>query len=206
MSKKEEYQKKFPVKVWLEMPEVWRTEAEYWKYLRGQFRRIWKDFPTKNKFKAMQMIPNFEGSGITNPRVKKVAQCNYCKDWFTGNNLQVDHVSPVGSFKNYDDAAVFLYRLLAPMDNMQLLCADKCHLQKSYAERMGMSMEDAIIEKQCVAFGKLPAAEQSAKFMEIGLKPEDYSTKEKRRDAYREYLKQQRDAEKHNAPTETINC
>jgi hypothetical protein len=138
--------------------------------------------------------------------VKKVAQCNYCKGWFTGNNLQVDHVSPVGSFKNYDDAAVFLYRLLAPMDNMQLLCADKCHMQKSYAERMGMSMEDAIIEKQCVAFGKLPAAEQSAKFTEIGLKPEEYSTKEKRRDAYREYLKQQRDAEKHSAPTETINC
>ena len=39
-------------------------------------------------------------------------------------------------------------------------------MQKSYAERMGMSMEDAIIEKQCVAFGKLPAAEQSAKFTE----------------------------------------
>ena len=189
LTKKKEQEDKFPVKVWLEMPEVWRTEAEYWKYLRGQFRRIWKDFPTKNKFKAMQMVPNFEGSGVTNPRVKKVAQCAYCKQWFSGNSLQVDHVEQVGSFKSYDQAAIFIYKLLAPMSNMQLLCSDKCHVTKSYSERMKMSMEDAIIEKQCVAFGKLSASDQATKFREIGLNPEEYSTKEKRRDRWREHLK-----------------
>jgi len=193
VSKKKEYQDKFPNKVWLDMPEVWKTEAEYWKYLRGQMRNIWRFFPVKNKFKAMQMVPVFEGCGVTNPKVKKVGQCAYCKKWFAANKLQVDHIEPAGSFKSYEQAAEFIYNLLTPMSNMQLLCEDNCHCLKTYSERMGMSMEDAIIEKQCVAFGKLPAAEQSKRFIEIGINPDEYSTKEKRRDAYREHLKTERD-------------
>lgn len=186
--------------------DIWKTKAEFFKYIRGTLRMGWKRYPLKIEYRNSMVVPNFEGSGVTNPRVKKVGMCEICQNWFPQSALETDHIKPCGTIRDWETAGTFLHNMFCDKDNLRLLC-QICHGQITYAERMGMSMEDAIIEKQCVAFGKLPAAEQSAKFTEIGLDtsvaPEEYSTKEKRRDAYREYLKAERDK---NAPTETINC
>ena len=182
--------------------KIWKTKAEFFKYIRGTLRMGWKRYPLKIEFKNSMSVPNFEGSGVTNPRVKKVVQCNICTKWFPQSATETDHIKPCGTIRDWETAGTFLHNMFCDKDNLRILCQN-CHATVTYSERMGMSMEDAIIEKQCVAFGKLPAAEQSAKFVEIGLKPEEYSTKEKRRDAYREYLKAERDK---NAPAETPNC
>jgi hypothetical protein len=182
--------------------KIWKTKAEFFKYIRGTLRMGWKRYPLKIEYRNSMVIPNFEGSGVTNPRVKKVGKCEICQNWFPQSALETDHIKPCGTIRDWETAGTFLHNMFCDKDNLRLLCCE-CHGQITYAERMGMSMEDAIIEKQCVAFGKLPAAEQSAKFIEIGLNPDEYSTKEKRRDAYREYLKAERDK---NAPTETTNC
>jgi len=182
--------------------KIWKTKAEFFKYIRGTLRMGWKRYPLKIEYRNSMVIPNFEGSGVTNPRVKKVGKCEICQNWFPQSALETDHIKPCGTIRDWETAGTFLHNMFCDKDNLRLLCCE-CHGQITYAERMGMSMEDAIIEKQCVAFGKLPAAEQSAKFTEIGLNPDEYSTKEKRRDAYREYLKAERDK---NAPTETTNC
>lgn len=204
MTKKKQ-DERFHYEPWLET-RIWKTKAEFFKYIRGALRMQWKRYPLKIELKNALAIPNFEGSGVTNPRVKKVIQCAECKQWFAQSAIEMDHRKPCGTIRDWETAGTFLHNMFCDKDNLEPVCVI-CHGHRTYAERMGMSMEDAIIEKQCVAFGKLPAAEQSAKFTEIGLKPEEYSTKEKRRDAYREYLKQQRDAERDkNAPTETPNC
>lgn len=189
---------------WLET-RIWKTKAEFFKYIRGALRMQWKRYPLKIEFKNSRAIPNFEGSGVTNPRVKKVVQCDECKNWFAQSATEVDHLKPCGTIRDWETASTFMHNMFCDKDNMSIVCVP-CHALRTYSERMGMSMEDAIIEKQCVAFGKLSASEQSAKFIEIGLRPNEYSTKEKRRDAYREYLKQQRDMETCNATTKTLNC
>lgn len=193
MTKSREYREKYPNKPWLDAPNIWPTEAAFWNYIRGVLRRGWKDYPLKIKFKLDNTIPNFEGSGITNPKVKKVGKCAICGEWFPSSGLQIDHVEQAGSMKGYDQMGTFAHNLFTTVDNMQLLCEKTCHPLKSYAERMGLSLEDAIIEKQVVAFGKLPAEEQIEKIKEIGLSPDRYPNKDKRKDVFREYLKLKRE-------------
>lgn len=190
MTKKKQ-DEKYHYEPWRET-EIWKTKAEFFKYIRGTLRWQWKRYPLKLEYKNSQVIPNFEGSGITNPKVKKVGKCAICQNWFPQSALETDHIKPCGSIRDWETAGIFLHNMFCDKANLRLLCQG-CHSIVTYSERMGLSMEDAIIEKQCVAFGKLPAAEQSKKFAEIGLNPDEYSTKEKRRDAYREYLKAERD-------------
>jgi hypothetical protein len=61
-----------------------------------------------------------------------------------------------------------------------------CHSIITYSERMGISFEEAVIEKQVVAFGKLPAAKQKEILNDFG-KPYG-STVNDRKQAYREEL------------------
>lgn len=190
MTKKKQ-EERYHYQPWLET-RIWKTKAEFFKYIRGALRMQWKRYPLKIEFKNSRAIPNFEGSGVTNPRVKKVVQCDECKNWFAQSATEVDHLKPCGTIRDWETASTFMHNMFCDKDNMSIVCVP-CHALRTYSERMGMSMEDAIIEKQCVAFGKLSASEQSAKFIEIGLRPNEYSTKEKRRDAYREYLKRDRD-------------
>jgi len=188
---KKKQEERYHYQPWLET-RIWKTKAEFFKYIRGALRMQWKRYPLKIEFKNSRAISNFEGSGVTNPRVKKVVQCDECKNWFAQSATEVDHLKPCGTIRDWETASTFMHNMFCDKDNMSIVCVP-CHALRTYSERMGMSMEDAIIEKQCVAFGKLSASEQSAKFIEIGLRPNEYSTKEKRRDAYREYLKRDRD-------------
>lgn len=184
---------KYPNKVWETAPDVWKTESAYWIYIRGQLRNIWRFFPPKNKFKAARAIPNFKGSGVTNPRVKNVVQCEYCKDWFPASATEIDHIQQVGRLKSYEDVPDFLYKLLAMPDNMQILCRDKCHKTKSYAERMGISMEDAFIEKECIAFSKLPPDKQLSILKAAGIDCSKLKNAAQRKDKYRTHLRGNRE-------------
>lgn len=187
MTKKKEQEDKFYYEPWNDTA-IWKTKAEFFKYIRGTLRMGWKRYPLKIEYRNSMTIPNFEGSGVTNPKVKKVGQCDICKNWFAQSALESDHIKPCGTIRDWETAGQFLHNMFCDKSNIRLLC-QVCHGHVTYAERMKMSMEDAIIEKQCVAFGKLSASDQAAKFREVGIDPTEYSTKEKRRDRWREHLK-----------------
>jgi 5-methylcytosine-specific restriction endonuclease McrA len=139
---------------------LWKTEAEWWAWLRGKSRQIWSDYPIRNNFKRTKLVPNFEGSKVTNSRVKSVGQCQICNEWFAGSNLQVDHITQAGSIGNsWEGYFNWFYDLLAEEDNMQLVCIP-CHKIKSHADRLGVSFETAKIKKEIIAFSKLTEEEQ----------------------------------------------
>ena len=149
----------------------WQDEKAFFQYLRGRMRSIWSRYPPKIAFKTPLLIEKFEGCGVDNPRVKKVGQCNYCKNWFAASHLEVDHVIAAGGFNpNWNDFTVWVQRLLLIEGNLQLLCKS-CHQCKSLADRVGITFEEAQLRRQIVAFEKLPVGQQEQILREKGLEP-----------------------------------
>lgn len=151
--------------------DLWRTESEWWAWLRGKSRQIWSDYPIRNNFKRTKLVPNFEGSKVTSSRVKSVGQCQICSEWFAGSNLQVDHITQAGSIGNsWEGYFNWFYDLLAEEDNMQLVCKP-CHLVKTHADRLGVSFEEARIKKEIIRFSKMDEDSQRAMLIIANVEP-----------------------------------
>jgi len=151
--------------------DLWKTESEWWAWLRGKSRQIWSDFPPRNDFKRGKLVPNFDGSGVTSKRVKSVGQCQICNEWFANSSLQVDHIQQAGGIGNsWEGYFNWMYDLLADKDNMQLVCVP-CHKIKSHADRLGVSFAEAKIKKDVIKFSKLPTDEQKNVLNEFNIPP-----------------------------------
>ena len=108
------------------------TNAQYFSMIRSGLRRtfrFWKPIQ-KTREKARRI---YEGP---NKRQKWEYQCAACKKWFKGNEVQVDHVTPVGSLNSLEDLPGFVERLSSEdPSNYQVLCKT-CHSQKSKEETL----------------------------------------------------------------------
>lgn len=131
---------------WENHPEIWKTKAAFFTYLRGGIRQIWSRYPAKLAWKSEQM--QLPPKGYTG-RAKKMGTCHYCKNLFAASSLEVDHVDQAGTCNSWDTAAEFLHALLDTNGNWVLACIP-CHKIKSYAERAGVNFEEAIIQKRVI--------------------------------------------------------
>ena len=152
---------------WDELPHVWKTEAAYLSWLRGQLRRIWSRHPIKNEF-----IRRHRRS-VDGRRHKWELQCKQCEGWFQAKHIEVDHISPAGSFRCIEDFRTFGYRLIhISMDELQILCK-RCHKVKTYAERMSLSLEESESQIEANAMMRLPAGSLRALMLKHGASNED---------------------------------
>ena len=62
-------------------------------------------------------------------------RCESCSQEFKRNEVEVDHISPVGSF-NIEEVTLYLKRLFCGSDNLQVLCKDECHRAKTKLDRL----------------------------------------------------------------------
>ena len=69
------------------------------------------------------------------------------------SKMEIDHIHGNVSLNDWSDVLLFIQHLCATKDNMQVV-GKEAHKVKSYAERMGMSFEDAQLEKQVIALMK----------------------------------------------------
>jgi len=67
-------------------------------------------------------------------RTKWVYKCNGCKGLFKSTEVQVDHIKPAGTLKDYSDLPAFVQNLFCEEDNLQVLCKE-CHDTKTKEER-----------------------------------------------------------------------
>lgn len=104
------------------------TEARYWQFIRSALRKAFSRYPVK--FEAM----NRDRRAVTGKRHKWEYQCAECQEWFMQKEIQVDHINPAGSLKEYDDLPSFVERLFCEEDNLQVLCKP-CHKLKTAKER-----------------------------------------------------------------------
>ena len=65
------------------------------------------------------------------PRMRAQFKCNECKEWYSSKEVQVDHMTPVGDFKDWNQ---YIDRLFCQKDKLQVLCKP-CHKEKSRNER-----------------------------------------------------------------------
>jgi hypothetical protein len=101
--------------------------------MRSSFRRSYRFWKPLVAAKLAARRPH-EKTGPKD-RQKWDYQCKACRGWFSDKVVQVDHVEPCGSLRNWDDVVPFLQRLI-PEDSgaFQVLC-DSCHQAKTNAER-----------------------------------------------------------------------
>lgn len=103
------------------------TKARYFSFIRSKLREGMRSYPVKQQVK------------VANRRKKKSARrfeynCADCRGWFPDSKIEVDHIEPAGSLKDYDDLPGFVRRLYCEADNLQILCKP-CHNKKTAAER-----------------------------------------------------------------------
>jgi hypothetical protein len=100
---------------------------------------------------------------------KNVAQCYVCEEWMAGSKLEVDHLVGESSCVDFDTSEEFLWHCAADNpDNWGLICKP-CHKNKTYAERYGLTMEEAKATKKAIEIEKEKLVEETLK--ELGVTP-----------------------------------
>lgn len=161
-------------KPWLEYPHIWKTEAAFLSFVRGGVRRaLWNKSPIKLEFLKANR------KRVKNPVAKNAVRfpevwggtCYQCDKDFALKDIEVDHLTGEYSLRKLEDLQSFVEGIVCvSAKNLGLICKP-CHKAKTYAERSGMSVEDAIIEKQAILICKEPVKEVRKFISENGIAP-----------------------------------
>ena len=109
------------------------TKSRYFQFIRSTLRSAFNRYPVK--FAAKKAAEKT----VTGHKHRYEYKCAECMKWFKGNEVQVDHIKPAGSLKEYADIPQFVENLFCEVDNLQLLCKE-CHKAKTAAERKARSI------------------------------------------------------------------
>lgn len=176
---------------WEQCPDVWKTKAQFFQWMRGQMRRAWSRHPVKVAYMAQHRKRVPLGRITTkNPQgLVWGCQCEHCKQEFKQTECEVDHIDAAGSFKGWEDFEAWMHKLMhINFDSIRIVCKE-CHRIISYAERTGMTFEEAKLEKKVIAFTKLSMAKQHD-ILGKYLADYDGSNAKLRRAAYKQYLQE----------------
>lgn len=170
-------------KPWEEYPHLWKTEAAFWTYVRGALRRgLWEKSPIKLDFKnkACEKPPkDYTG------RAKSGTYCALTGEWTGKSKAEVDHKDGHMSLLGWDDVLPFILHLVPPPDSLQLVDKE-AHKIKSYAERMGITFEEAVIQKKVIQICK---GDEKKWLLDNGVEP--MSNLAKRKQQIQDYLTKQ---------------
>lgn len=137
--------------LWELYPHIWKTKAAFFNYVRGAIRRaLWERFPVKLEFKNENVHkppPYYTGRG------KSGAICALSGEFEIKSKLEVDHIKGNQSLQDWDDLTPFVKHLCANKDNLQLV-TKSAHKIKSYADRLGISYEEAQVIKEAIQICK----------------------------------------------------
>lgn len=139
-------------KPWEEYPELWKTEGQFWTYLRGCIRRgLWEKSPIKLSFKnkGCDLPPDdYEG------RAKSGQYCALSGEWEGKSKLEVDHCEGNVSLSCWEDVLPFIQHMIPEKGTLQLVTKE-AHKIKSHQEKQGFStFEEAAADKQAILICK----------------------------------------------------
>lgn len=155
--------------------------------VRSAVRKAWMFHPTKMSLLYKNTVPDTD----TKSRTKWLFPCNICGGLFKGADVQVDHIKGEHSLLCYEDIPHFAKSVLGvSWADLQILCKED-HEIKTYAERWGLTFEQARGEKEVIAVAKLTAPRQRKWLTARKIKPA--SNKDGRVVQIREYLNRKRE-------------
>lgn len=167
---------------WEEHKHIWKTESAFLSYVRGGIRRsLWNKSPIKLEFLKANR------KRVVNPVAKNRTRfplvwggcCYVCKNDFALKDMEVDHLTGEHSLRKLDDLQKFVEGIVCVSNSDLGLICKSCHKIKTFAERSGMSHEDAAIEKRAIAICKGTVAQVKAFLIDNGVQPR--STAKERR-------------------------
>lgn len=136
---------------WIEAPHLWPTKAAFFAFLRGNLRRaVWEKWPLKFEFKNGICEP--PPPGYTG-RAKSGYYCALTGVWVGKSAAEIDHIAGHVSLQDWDDVEPFVRHLCASKENMQYVDKE-AHKIKSYAERMGITFDEALATKKAISLCK----------------------------------------------------
>lgn len=114
--------------------------------LRSAIRQVWMRAPNKLAFLLERQIPDVD----VNTRRRWKFKCEMCEGWFSKSDVEVDHIKGNHSLKSPHDFPSYYDNILnAKPEEMQLACKP-CHENKTYAESLGIDIEEAKIVKRAI--------------------------------------------------------
>ena len=104
------------------------TKARYFSFIRSALRRAWSKYPVK--FQVLEKAKTI----VKGKRHKYEYECSQCGGWFKQAEVEVDHIIPCGSLKEFEDLPRFVKTLFCEEDNLRVVCKP-CHRIITVAER-----------------------------------------------------------------------
>lgn len=177
-------------KPWVELPHVWGTESMFLSWVRGGIRRsLWNRSPVKiafvekNRYKIESKNPKLKG------RLVWGAKCALTGEEYQLKDLEVDHIKGNHSLRSVSDIQQFVEGIvLVSIDDLQFV-SKEAHKVKSYAEKEGLTYEEARPIKKAIEYEGKGTKKVVAFLKENGYNPG--SNKDKRRDQLIEHFKKE---------------
>lgn len=160
--------------------------------VRSAVRRAWMRSPTKLSLLAKSAIhvddvPKHLLPKRLSKNTKWLYECNIEGTYHIGSDVEVDHIKGEHSLKSYDDMVGFTKSILdVGWGDLQIL-SKEAHACLTYAERYGLTYDEAKQEKEVIAIINSGVVKQKEWLKKNGVTPA--STIDKRRDQIREVLK-----------------
>lgn len=171
-------------------PYIWKTRAAFFSFVKGILRKGWNHHPAKIEYinSHREQIPN------PNPKGKKPTvwggTCEVCGGKFPSSEMEVDHIlEETAKLTKLEDIQLCAEKLLVVEDtDLRWICKG-CHAANTLAQKLGISFQEALVEKKVIAFKKLSSVEQIKVLTEEVKLASIPSNAAKRVDAYRKFLK-----------------
>lgn len=178
---------------WKEYPNIWKTESQFWTWLRGGLRLgLWNKSPIKHSFKNARVGKPPEGI-VT--RAKTGTYCALSGEWTGKSKLDVDHKVGNVPLKCVEDILGFVLHLIPSHEDLQLV-SKEAHKIKSYAEKQGISFEEAKAEKLAIArIKELSVKEQQKELTAYGFGSNMINNATNRRRSYVAYYTEEAEKE-----------
>ena len=120
--------------------------------LRSSVRKTWMMSPVRLLKLEQGRIADMDPT----TRTKWLCRCEHCDNLFKMPDIEVDHIKGEHQLKTLSDVEKFARSILdVSLDELQLFCKP-CHETKTYAERYGITFEEASIEKKVIFWAKTP--------------------------------------------------
>ena len=105
--------------------------------IRGSLRTSFIRSEYKKEFLKTVELKEFKmrKDGTKYKKATTYYVCAQCKGKFLAKDINVDHISEVGQLFKFEHLTGFIERLYCPYANLQVLCKDKCHKEKTAYER-----------------------------------------------------------------------
>lgn len=144
----------------------------------GAIRSSWAISPIKLAYFEMGRTPDEDST----PR-KWMWQCEYCNNWLSEGEVEIDHKVGNSSFKKPSDFESYFDNILdVQFGDLQRICKFKCHRVKSHKEKQGfLDMTSAACDKINIFLTKNTTTEVYTTWLsDNGITPESSAPKRRK--------------------------